>query len=193
MQRFWSSFNNWITISLEKWPRTEEKKLIFIWHLNTDTCWSVVITAITRWVSLHPLLLWHWQMSAVKKGPRLGFEFWHFSCLQYDTSRESCVHSAQTPRCLYTLRYARFPQTPSWNGETQYSCALERYNNILLQVPTQPSLISRFSMLTFILSHRPEGASPEMQISDTSLYWFWLNFSRRKGFHNHVKTYFVFL
>ncbi len=50
MQRFWSSFNNWITISLEKWPRTEEKKLIFIWHLNTDTCWSVVITAITRWV-----------------------------------------------------------------------------------------------------------------------------------------------
>ncbi len=149
MQRFWSSFNNWITISLEKWPRTEEKKLIFIWHLNTDTCWSVVITAITA--EFHSILyccdIDKWVQWRRDRGWGLNSDT--FPCLQYDTSRESCVHSAQTPRCLYTLRYARFLRlrlgmvrlntAAHWSGITIYYYRSQHSHHSSLASPCSPS------------------------------------------------------
>jgi len=166
MQHVWSSFNNWIIIiSQEKWPRTEEKKLIFIctskyWHLLVRRYYGSNPTSLrARWVSLYPLgvswcdidkrVQWRRDRACVLNPDTCNAT--SPTCSKTGPARAACARYSRP-----TLRYARFHQTQSWNGKThcQYSCALERDNNILLQLPTQPSL-----------SSLPSSCSPSLYLS----------------------------
>lgn len=113
-QRFWSSFNNWIIISQEKWPRTEREIDIHL-HIYIDTCWpSGVTTAQTESPSaFHSILcvlpLFHWRGidKRVQWGQGSNCDTCSETFPQSDTSRER--EPPFTHRKTILMLYIHYP------------------------------------------------------------------------------------